>query len=34
MGWKIIIASSAQADLEDIGRYIAQHNSNAAVRMG
>ena len=34
MGWKIIIAPSAQADLEDIARYIAQHNSDAAVRMG
>ena len=34
MGWKIIIAPSAQADLEDIVRYIAQHNSDAAARMG
>ncbi len=34
MGWKIIIAPSAQADLEDIVRYIAHHNTDAAVRMG
>ena len=34
MGWKIIIAPSAQADLEDIVHYIAQHNSDAAARLG
>jgi plasmid stabilization system protein ParE len=34
MGWKIIIAPSAQSDLEDIVRYIAQHNPEAAIRMG
>jgi plasmid stabilization system protein ParE len=34
MGWKIIIAPSAQADLAEIVRYIAQHNSDAAARMG
>lgn len=34
MGWKVIIAPSAEADLEDIVRYIAGHNPDAAVRMG
>jgi toxin ParE1/3/4 len=34
MGWKVIIAPSAQADLEDIVRYIARHNSDAAARLG
>jgi addiction module RelE/StbE family toxin len=34
MGWKIIIAPSAQADLADIVRYIARHNSDAAARLG
>jgi len=34
MGWKIIIAPSAQADLADIVRYVAQHNSDAAARLG
>jgi toxin ParE1/3/4 len=34
MGWKIIIAPSAQADLADIVCYIARHNSDAAARMG
>ena len=34
MGWKVIIAPSAQADLEDIVRYIARHNPDAAARMG
>ena len=34
MGWKIIIASSAQADLADIVRYVAQHNSDPAARLG
>ena len=29
MGWKIIIAPSAQSDLADIVRYVAQHNSDA-----
>ena len=34
MGWKIIIAPSAQSDLADIVRYVAQHNSDAAARLG
>jgi len=34
MDWKIIIAPSAQADLADIVRYVAQHNSDAAARLG
>ena len=34
MGWKVIIAPSAQSDLADIVRYIARHNSDAAARLG
>ena len=34
MGWKIVIAPSAQADLADIVRYIARHNTDAAARLG
>lgn len=34
MGWQVIIAPSAQADLADIVRYIARHNSDAAARLG
>lgn len=34
MGWQIIIAPSAQTDLTDIVRYVAQHNSDAAARLG
>jgi toxin ParE1/3/4 len=34
MGWKIIIAPSAQADLADIVKYIARHNPDAAARLG
>jgi toxin ParE1/3/4 len=34
MGWKVIIAPSAQADLESIVRFIAQHNNDAAARIG
>jgi len=34
MGWQVVIAPSAQSDLADIVRYIAQHNSDAAARMG
>ncbi len=34
MGWKIVIAPSAQADLEDIVRYLARHNPTAAEQMG
>ena len=34
MGWKIIIAPSAQSDLADIVRYVARHNSDAAARLG
>ncbi len=34
MGWQVIIAPSAQTDLEDIVRYVAGHNSDAAARLG
>jgi plasmid stabilization system protein ParE len=34
MGWQVIIAPSARTDLADIVRYIAQHNSDAAARLG
>ena len=34
MGWQVIIAPSAEADLADIVRYIARHNSDAAARLG
>jgi plasmid stabilization system protein ParE len=34
MGWKVIIAPSARADLESIVRFIARHNSDAAARVG
>ena len=34
MGWKIIIAPSADADLADIVRYVARHNPDAAGRLG
>jgi toxin ParE1/3/4 len=34
MGWQVIIAPSAQTDLADIVRYIAQRNSDAAARLG
>ena len=34
MGWKVIIAPSAQSDLESIVRFIARHNSDAAARVG
>jgi plasmid stabilization system protein ParE len=34
MGRQVIIAPSAQTDLADIVRYIAQHNSDAAARLG
>ena len=34
MGWKVIISPSAQADLEEIVRYAAQRNSDAALRLG
>lgn len=34
MGWKVIIAPSAQSDLADIVRYVARHNSDAAARLG
>jgi toxin ParE1/3/4 len=34
MGWKVIIAPSARADLAGIVRYIARHNSDAAARLG
>lgn len=34
MGWQVIIAPSARADLEDIVRYVARHNKDAAARVG
>jgi toxin ParE1/3/4 len=34
MGWKVIVAPSAQADLADIVRYVARHNPDAAARLG
>jgi plasmid stabilization system protein ParE len=34
MGWKVTISPSAQVDLEDIVRYIARHNPEAAARIG
>jgi toxin ParE1/3/4 len=34
MGWKVIIAPSARADLESIVRFIARQNSDAAARIG
>jgi toxin ParE1/3/4 len=34
MGWKVIIAPSARADLESIVRFIARHNSDAGARVG
>ena len=34
MGWQVIIAPSAQADLAEIVRYVAQHNAAAAARLG
>lgn len=34
MGWQVVIAPSAQADLTDIVSYIAGHNSDAAARLG
>jgi len=34
MGWQVIIAPSARADLESIVRFIARQNSDAAARIG
>ena len=34
MGWKVIIAPSARADLEIIVRFIARRNPDAATRVG
>jgi len=34
MGWKVIIAPSAEADLREIVTYIAGHDEDAAVRVG
>jgi toxin ParE1/3/4 len=34
MGWQVVIAPSAQTDPADSVRYIAQHNSDAAARLG
>ena len=34
MGWKVIFSPSAQADLEEIVRYAARRNADAALRLG
>jgi plasmid stabilization system protein ParE len=34
MGWQVIIGPSARSDLAEIVRYIADHNSDAAARLG
>ena len=34
MGWQVIIAPAARSDLTDTVRYIAQHNSATAARLG
>lgn len=34
MGRQVIIAPSARANLADIVRYVARHNSDAAARLG
>ncbi len=34
MGRKVILSPSAQSDLSDIVSYVAQHNQDAAVRLG
>lgn len=34
MGWQVIIAPLARADLESIVRFIARQNSDAAARIG
>jgi plasmid stabilization system protein ParE len=34
MGWKVIVAPSAESDLCDIVTYIARHNPDAAERLG
>ncbi len=34
MGWKVIISPSAQTDLEEIVRYAARRNGDAALRLG
>jgi toxin ParE1/3/4 len=34
MGWKVIIAPCARADLESIVRFIARENADAAARVG
>jgi toxin ParE1/3/4 len=34
MGWKVVIAPSARADLDSIVRFIARQNSDAAARVG
>ena len=34
MGWKVIIAPSARADIESIVRFIGRQNSDAATRVG
>ncbi len=34
MGWQVIIAPSARADLEAIVCFIARQNSDAAARVG
>lgn len=34
MGWQVVIAPSARADLESIVRFIARQNPDAAARVG
>jgi toxin ParE1/3/4 len=34
MGWQVIVGPSARADLANIVRYVARHNSDAAARLG
>lgn len=34
MGWQVVIAASARTDLEEIVRFVARHNADAAARLG
>jgi toxin ParE1/3/4 len=34
MGWRVTLSPSAESDLENIVSYIAQHNQEAAIRVG
>ena len=34
MGWQVIIAPSARADLAEIVRFVARHDSESAARLG